>query len=391
MKKLWNFMFAVVLIFSLVLPCFAAKDTMSVTNATAEPGDIVYLTVTLNEKVVGNTAGIDCKYDPNVLKPVPASSSWSAASTLEDFNKKGGGVWASKTAQDLKGTLCVVAFQVLQDVTFTDTTVSCTVMVKNDEKEVGTYTADALITYDCDHVFGDWKDQGTIGHTRTCSGCEAQETQSHEWDEGKTSANPDGSNTSLLTHTCTVCGATKVQTVAKEESGTIPTIPEHTHPEETYPELPTKPTTPNDSYFERPTTPTETEPEEGRKPEHTDNPSKDHSHDSSEKDNQKQEQTDPTQFKDYNQPAVNENGGTDSVTEDDHSGHFHEKEDLPIAVPINPENHIDTDEQNEDMIILDHEGHDHAETSGSVGTVCAVLGVLLILVIASVWFLKKKR
>lgn len=385
MKKVWNILLVVALMFALALPCFAVNDPMTITDVTAEPGDIVYLTVILNEKAVGNTAGIDCTYDPTILKPAPASSSWAFESVLEDFNKKGGGVWASKSAQDLQGTLCVVAFQVLKDVTFTDTTVTCTVMVKNNEKEVATYTADSMISYHCDHVFGAWESQGEFGHVRVCSSCERKETASHTWDEGKITDNPDGSNTSLLTRTCTICGGTVVKAVTGVESSTQPVIPEHTEPDESRPEVQTKPTNPNDSYYERPTVPTESKPEQGNKQEHTNHSNEESS---SNEGSQKQEVTAPTQYKDYNEPERSED---DSAVGENHREHSHETDKVPIAVPINPENHtgeIDT----EDTVHQDSDAsHAHDISTISIGTVCTVLGALICIVAISVYFVKRKH
>lgn len=386
MKKVLKLILVLLVVYSMALTCFAANDTLTVTDAKAEPGDVVYLTLMLNKKTVGNSLGVATVYDSSILEPVPASSSWESSGTLQDFNKQGAGVWAIKTAKDLQGTVCVLAFQLKEDITFTETTVECTLIVKNDGEDVGTYTAEAVISYDCDHSYGNWKDIGNLGHSRTCGNCGAAQTESHSWDEGVISAKPGDSKTNLMTYTCQTCGGTKVIEFAAsgETVPTAPTVPVATQPVPTAPTLPTapiEPATPVTRPVEDTTKPTEhvhlpTSPTTGSMPGTSND----------QHDNNSQDGRDPTRettpYQDYNQPS-------EDVGE--HDGHVHDVHtESPIAVPgqtgaaeeAATGEHVHT----EDELI-----HVHEQESISLGSVCAVLGALVVIVVAAVYFTKKKR
>lgn len=386
MKRTLRLVLVILVVSSLALTCFATNDTLSVTDATAEPGDVVYLTLMLNQKTVGNSVGVSTAYDSSILTPVPASSSWENSGTLQDFNKQGAGVWAIKTAKDLQGVVCVLAFQVNESAAFTETAVECTLIVKNDGNEVGTYTAEAVISYDCDHNYSDWKDIGKLGHSRTCSNCDAVNTESHSWDEGVVSAKPGDSKTNLMTYTCQICGGTNVMEFAANEETvpTAPTVPMVTQPVATNPTLPTAPTeplTPATRPAEETTAPTEhvylpTSPTTGSNPGTSNNPNGNGNQDG------REPTKETTPYQDYNQPPEDA---------DDHSGHSHgTPEEAPIDVPFITGNSQETTA--EEHVHTENELiHEHEHTSISVATVCAVVGVLVVIVAAAVYFTKKKH
>lgn len=391
MKNILRLFFALVVVFSLALTCFATDETLSVTDAAAKPGDVVYLTLMLNEKTVGNSVGVSSDYDSSLLVPVPASSSWAGSGSLQNFNKKGDGVWAVKTAKDLQGTVCVLAFQVKEDVTFTTTTVQCALIVKNVDKDVGTYTAEAVITNLCDHSYGEWESAGMLGHSRTCSQCKGTETESHSWDDGKVSAKPGDSKTNLMTYTCSVCGETKVIEFAAnsgESVPTVPTVPVVTTPAETLPTAPTEAPTPATRPTEESTRPTEEDHEhiEITYPNTGSNPGTSNNQNNTQNNNGSHDGHDHTQepstlpYTDYNQPTEDA---------DDHSGHSHENpNEPPMVVPIVTG---DSEEEAEEEHVHTEDEVIHQHDSISVGSVCAVLGVLVIIIIAAVFIIKKKR
>ena len=410
MKKAFSLILALLVVFNVALTCFAAEDVLTVTDVKAEPGDVVYLTLMLNEKTVGNSMGVSTACDSSILEFVPDSSSWESSATLQDFNKQGDGVWAVKTPKDLQGAVCVLAFRVKENAAFTSTTVECTLMVKNDGKDVGTYTAEAQITHDCDHNYGPWKDAGQLGHVRTCGNCDAGQTESHSWDEGVISPKPGDSKTNLKTYTCQICGAAKVIefAVSGENEVSEPTRP--TQPVETQPapilptapvEIPTPATRPpqedTDHGF-RPAVPTEpiipvTGPQDntGGSSDHVQTPnspntskpgtSQNQNGNSSQGDHNHSVETTP--YQDYNQPPADV---------EDHSGHQHAMPtEPPIAVPLAPgkneqsaTEHVHTEGEPAHV-------HEYESQNISVGTVCAVLGTLAVIVAAAAYFLKKKR
>ena len=388
MKRVMICILCLLLMSTASLTCFAAGETLTLTDATTQPGEMVYMTLMLNEPVVGNTIGISYTYDSALLQVVPDSCSWAKEGVLQDFSKKGSGVWASASSGDLQGSVCVLAFSVAEDAVFTKTEVSCKLIVKNNSDEVGTYTASAVVSQACDHDFGDWKNVGGVGHSRTCKTCQATQTENHNWDEGKLSDKPGDPSKKLKTYTCLVCGGTKQQEVdapsvevtepthrptRPEVETTVPTFP--TKPTEkvegvTPPTEPTvKPTEPNRVTPTTPTTPSgDTQPTQGR---------------------EEQENTEKTPYRDYNRDEI-------SHPEDEHSHEdpLQEAIDRPVGENQDGAPVIIPAGDSESLLEEHDHDHDHETVSGgkvSCGTAAAVLGVLVLAVAGSILYIKKKR
>ena len=49
MKRMLSILLTMAVVLMLVLPCAAASEGVTITNATAKPGETVYLCVSLNE------------------------------------------------------------------------------------------------------------------------------------------------------------------------------------------------------------------------------------------------------------------------------------------------------------------------------------------------------
>lgn len=242
MKKMIIFVLTLILMLSLTQPVSAAGEGFSLSDADAQPGEIIYLTATLNESAVANAVGVTYSYDSAILEAVPSSCSWVKTGVLQDFNSNGAGVWASAESEDLKGAVCILAFRVKSGASFSKTKITCTVIVKNDSTEVGSYTAEATVSMTCNHTYGEWTDQGGVGHTQVCASCNSQLTESHTWNEGVRSPKPNDPNIDLMTYTCNICNGTKVVEMPAENIQEIqPMLPDVTTPSATTPEYPTMP------------------------------------------------------------------------------------------------------------------------------------------------------
>ena len=187
MRKWITIVLLLALISALALTGHAAQSQLSVENVTVKPGETVYLKLKLTESVTGDAVGVQYTYDSAVLKPLESSSTWARNGVLQDFDaKKGAGVWADTTASDMKGLVCTLAFKVVSKEAHFDTEITCTLIVKNKSKDVGTYTTNATVSTYCDHEYSKWEEMGTLGHTRACKHCDRKQTQSHHWDDGVT-------------------------------------------------------------------------------------------------------------------------------------------------------------------------------------------------------------
>lgn len=388
MRKLTIMALCLLLAGCMTLTCFAA-GTLSVTDAAAEPGKTVYLTVMLNDSVVGNTLGISYSYDSEVLTAVTGSNSWGQEGILQDFSKQDSGVWAVSDPVDLKGPICVLAFQVAEDASFTKTEVTCTVIVKNGSTEVATYTAVGAVTMACEHSFSGWTDKGAAGHSHSCTKCGLTQTESHHWDSGKVTQKEDEPNVSVTTYTCGLCGATK-----QTEVENIPTVPdtEPTRPEQKDPTTaPTYPTKPEEK---------ETRPETTQPTVPTTKPTQPHEDTTvpPTTDTAQKETTAPSGPKDYNDPEDEAQDADPHDHDQQIDGDTFLKigEDVLIASP-----NANAGGSNEELQVghgsgsveAAADGHDHDHTTGEIsgGAVIGVVSVLVLAVAAAVLYLKKKH
>lgn len=208
MKKLIVSLLALLLLGALALTGFAAENPMVLSSVEAAPGDLVYMTLSLTEPVVGDSMAVTYTYDTNILEPVPGSCSWEYKGVLQDFGKTNdAGVWAGKETVKLQNDICVLAFRVLDKAKLVQSTVTCTLIVKNSSQEAGRYIAEGTVYQQCEHEYGNWTDIGSLGHSRVCAKCHRQQTQSHNYDSGQDKT--DASGATVKQFTCIDCRAYK--------------------------------------------------------------------------------------------------------------------------------------------------------------------------------------
>ena len=233
----------------------AAENGIYMKDANAAPGETVYFTISVLGSAAADTAGISYTYNETLLEILPDQCSWLRESVLDDFNTDGkDGVWAAKAPADLEGDLCVLAFRVRPDAVYTETEVSCKVILKNGSQVLGQWETTASLRAACSHSYGNWTGETDSAHFRVCTKCGAHQSQSHTWDTGTVSANPENPGVNIRTRTCTLCGKTRTEKTTDPVTEIQPVVPEETE----FPK-PTKPEEerPQPSY---PSEPRETEP-----------------------------------------------------------------------------------------------------------------------------------
>lgn len=62
------------------------------------------------------------------------------------------------------------------------------------------------------HAFGEWENTNSVSHMRKCS-CGESEIAEHSFDIGTITKEPTETETGIKTYVCTVCGATKTETI----------------------------------------------------------------------------------------------------------------------------------------------------------------------------------
>lgn len=208
MKKIIMSLVACLLLGALALTGLAAENALVLSSVDAAPGEMIYMTLSLTEPVVGDSMAVTYTYDTNILEPVPGSCSWEQKGMLQDFGKTNdAGVWAGKETVKLQGDICVLAFRVLDKAKLVQSTVTCTLIVKNSSQEAGRYIAEGTVYQHCEHEYGSWTDIGSLGHSRVCSKCHRQQTQSHNYDSGQDKT--DASGATVKQFTCIDCRAYK--------------------------------------------------------------------------------------------------------------------------------------------------------------------------------------
>lgn len=237
MKK-WTILLLLAVMLQLLASPVLAEETLIVTDAEAMADQTVFLTVSLPQAVVGDAVGIQYSYDSTLLQAMPKQCTWLRSGILQDFvSKRNSGAWAAAEPQDLSGEICVLAFRIRSDSFFKETAVTCTVVVKNGAEEVGEYAAQATVTMICNHDYGDWKENGILGHSRACGICGIQQTQSHNWDGGVITQKPGDPYINLQTFTCSDCGNQRVNEIYVGQSSTIPIITMPTQAMPTVPQI----------------------------------------------------------------------------------------------------------------------------------------------------------
>ena len=348
MRKWILLTITVMLVWALALTGYAAPNQLTMPDANAQTGQVIFLPVTLDAQISGDTMSITYSFDSKLLEAIPDSCKWEKNGILFDFNNKNGGVWTSKTPISLKGTVCTLAFRVRPDADFTDTRVSCTLVVFRNNEEVGQYQAQAKVGLSCSHKYSVWKDGGAAGHSRSCSLCGALQTQAHSWDAGKLSPDPHRPGVQQKTFTCSACGGTKsvaVEAEHEQATPTEPTQPETTEPVETRPVTKPQPVTPPEETAPQQLRPIEPPTEEPTKPQ-PDQP----------------EQTKP--YEDYNEPTA---------------GHDHSHETVPDYLPM------------EEGQNTPQHTHDHGTDDPQWVTAVAIAATVVVIVAGVLIFLKKKK
>lgn len=348
---------ALLLIALLPMTAMAAQPELTVGQAEALAGETVYLSVTLNEAVVGDSMGISFTYDPQVLKLMPAISLWKPAGRIQDMGSLGDrGVWTSETAKTLQGVVCVLAFAIREDAPAQTAPVECTLTVKNGEDTVAVHTAQGSVKVLCAHVYGQWKNLGTLGHSRKCTLCGQGQTESHNWSIPVVEKDPKDPAMVITTKTCAQCGA-------KEETRELYMGQELT-PETTEPNLPPQPEGPQ-SWA--PTAPESQESAGSTYPQWV------------------------PPYEDYNQSTV-------PTQPHSHEEHSHGTQWIPGAeIPGSVQDPAQEGQTGETAGEDAHQGHTHdhshepAAGSNPWAVIIALAAVLALLVGGCFWIIRRKR
>ncbi|MCD7754763.1 MAG: hypothetical protein LUJ09_00265 [Firmicutes bacterium] len=217
MKKLLPLILCILLLGAVLLPASAAGNTtftVAPSSTSAYQGDEVTVTVSVSGDNAYTSLGFILSYDSTALEIVSAESTPAAGAFMVDF-KESTGEYALlfQTATAYSGQLMTITLRVKSAAVIGQTyTVTGEVSVKNGDQTVSTSVTSAKVKVACNHSYGEWTSDGSSSHKRTCSICGNVETASHSWTSTVTKE-ATCSSEGVKTYTCSVCGATKTETI----------------------------------------------------------------------------------------------------------------------------------------------------------------------------------
>ena len=223
MKKIYALLLALVVCLSASLTVYAANDAaLSVKNVKAERNDYVYVSVVLEDCEDANTLSIKFEYDSSVLKKLPNKCTWTEVGTLSEFSiNKDEGIWYNGSADGFDGEICKLGFRVTDTAAIGETTVTCTVIAKDENRVVYEGSAVGKVEVTCAHVAANdavgTKVNDTT-HKYNCANCDTEVTEDHIWDKGIVTKPATEEETGIKEYTCTFCKATKTEELPKLES-----------------------------------------------------------------------------------------------------------------------------------------------------------------------------
>lgn len=245
MKKIYLTAILLLLLAALSINVFAASLNMTVSadKTKINRGDSVLVTVSVDEFKNCKSGSLKIKFDENMF--TRSDNEWNLKGTAIDV-ADGDAVFAFSDAKTISGEIFSFKLKATSDASFTSSSVSVTLTLKDASGTSTTVTKKVSITVSCTHSYDSGKvttqptcaKEGTktytctiCGKTKTesiakvahtydnacdtaCNACGATRTVTHTWDSGKVTTDPTCTEDGIRTFSCTICGATKQESVA---------------------------------------------------------------------------------------------------------------------------------------------------------------------------------
>ena len=220
MKKIISLLVCLVLVFSLSISAFAAGSAKVNSDASADVikvGDTVVVTVSLSDCAPFKSMALTPNFDKNVFEIV--SGEWLLdGAALSNFNGTSAAI-AYSNAVEKSGDIFKYVLKVKDNATLKNTTIKTDAVIKNGAASVESTAGSATVKVICkNHSFGAWSKADNNNHKHTCTACGTAESSAHTWNGGTITKAATCKETGVKTYTCTVCNATKTETIAKTNS-----------------------------------------------------------------------------------------------------------------------------------------------------------------------------
>ena len=223
MKKIISLLVCLVLVFSLSISAFAAGSAKVNSDASADVikvGDTVVVTVSLSDCAPFKSMALTPNFDKNVFEIV--SGEWLLdGAALSNFNGTSAAI-AYSNAVEKSGDIFKYVLKVKDNATLKNTTIKTDAIIKNGAASVESTAGSATVKVICkNHSFGAWSKADNNNHKHTCTACGTAESSAHTWNGGTITKAATCKETGVKTYTCTVCNATKTETIATTTNHTF--------------------------------------------------------------------------------------------------------------------------------------------------------------------------
>lgn len=223
MKKLFSLTLVLLLLVALAVPALAAGGSVSLSaSATSlKRGDTFTVTASLSGADAVAMGTVKLSYDSAALELTGGSCHVSGATLGQVIPGQNAGTFMlSGEPKKISGKIFTFNFRVKDGAAIGSYTISSSASVGVDTgSAIGSGSVKISVT--CPHSFGSYTSLDERQHGRVCTLCGTQETADHSWNNGTVTTQPTCKDSGVKTYTCTVCQATRTETVDKTDKHTF--------------------------------------------------------------------------------------------------------------------------------------------------------------------------
>ena len=222
MKKSLSALCALLLLLLSAFPAAAAGITLKITPSATEvtEGQTVTYTIALGGSCTAKSGSVEI--DTGDAFEVVSGEFCKTGAMLSNFDTATNlGALAFKDETDLSGNYFKLVLKA-KTASTTAQSVRVSVTLKSGKTVVGSAEDSVSVKVTCkNHAFGSYTKLNDSQHRRTCSACGYAETSGHTWNGGTVTKAATCKETGSREFSCTVCKATKTESIAKTNTHTF--------------------------------------------------------------------------------------------------------------------------------------------------------------------------
>lgn len=215
MRKIYSFLWILLLVAVLALPVQAVSGSVSIgaSATTLYRADTFSVTATLSTADVIALGTVKLSYNTDALEMTGGVCHVANAAMTQVLPAQGAGTFMlSGEPEAISGVIFTFYFKVKDNAPFGSYTISSSTSIGVDAGQSISSGA-ATVTIACRHAYDSCNRIDDNAHELVCSGCGDRVTENHNWDSGTVTEPADCKKTGNRHHTCSSCGATKDETI----------------------------------------------------------------------------------------------------------------------------------------------------------------------------------